>query len=221
MVRRVLFSLILIPLLPLFSSADDQQKAQKLLNQVKAMATDPAGRRAVSLATSEIVLVSRSELVRRRRAMDIDYGELFIAYELVKSGVKMDDIVAQRKSGKTIGQIAEARGADWKQIASEAKKLNSRLEANLLKHFANQKNSVERDRGDGYDPFLDNVRADGNVSQKDIEEAQKRYLFLHDHAGVTSDAKLDTVTERAARTVRTDPIRSGGPDTATRPSPKN
>jgi hypothetical protein len=221
MMRRLLFSLILIPLLPLFSSADDQQKAQKLLNQVKAMATDPAGRRAVSLATSEMVSVSRAELVRYRRAMDIDYGDLFIAYELVKSGAKMDDIVAQRKSGKTIWQIAEARVADWKQIANEAKKLNSRLEANLLKHFTNQKNSVERDRGDGYDPFLDNVIADGNVSQKDIEEAQKRYIFLHDHAGVTSDAMLDTGTEKAARTVRTDPIRSGGPDTPTRPAPKN
>jgi hypothetical protein len=221
MIRNLLLSLILLPLLPAFSSADEQQKAQKILNQVNAMATDLAGRRAASLAMSEMVSVSRAELARQRKAMNMEYGDLFVAYELIKTGARMDDIVAQTKSGKNVWQIGATQGADWKRIASDAKKLNSRLDTNLLKHFVNRKNGPELDRADGYDPFLDSVSADRNVNQQDIEDAQKRYIFLHDHAGITSDATLDTGTEKAARTVRTDPIRSGGPDTTTRPTPKN
>jgi hypothetical protein len=221
MIRRVRFFLILMPLLASFSLADEQQKAQRLLNKVTAMAIDPAGRRAVSLAVSESLSVSRAQLASQRSAMGINYGELFLAYQLIKSGAEMNDIVAQRKSGKTVWQIAEAQNANWKEIAGEVKKLNNRIDVNLLKHFANRKTGVERDRADSYDPFLDSVNADRNVTQQDIEDAQKRYLFLLDHAGVASGGTLDTATEKAARTVRTDPIRSGGPDSPTRPTPRN
>jgi hypothetical protein len=221
MIRGFRFSLVLMSLLASFVWADEQQKVQKILNQVTAMATDAAGRRAVSLAVSDSLSVSRAELARQRSAMGVNYGELFLAYQLIKSGAKMNDIVAQTKNGKTVWQIAEAQNANWKEIASEVKKLNNRLDVNLLKHFANRKTDAERDRADGYDPFLDSVNADRNVTQQDIEDAQKRYMFLRDHAGVTSGGTLDTATEKAARTVRTDPIRNGGPDTQTRPTPRN
>jgi hypothetical protein len=202
------------------SLADEQQKVQKLLTQVTAMATDPAGRRAVSLAVSESYSVSRADVTRQRRAMGLNYGELFLAYQLVKNGAKMDDIVAQTKDGKTVWKIAEGQNVNWKEITSEVKKLNNRLDINLLKHFANRKPDADRDRADGYDPFLDSVNADRNVTQQDIEDAQKRYIFLRDHAGLTSAGTLDTSTEKAARGVRTDPIRNGGPDTPTRPTPR-
>jgi len=215
-------SLLLVLLAALPAVSDDQQKAQKLLNKITAMATDPSGRRAVSLAASDTLSVSRPELARRRHAMDLNYGEIFLAYQLVKSGAKIDDVSAQIKGGKSIWQIANEQHANWKQLAIDAKKLNSRVDANLLRHFANNKADSERDLADGYNPFLDGVRADNNVSQQEIADAQERYIFLHDHAGVLSDANLDLVREKAARTVRPDPVRSGGPqDTSanTRPGP--
>lgn len=221
MTKRLCFALILMPLLASFSWANEQEKVQRLLNKVTAMATDPAGRRAVSLAVCESLLVSRSELTRQRREMDMNYGELFLAYQFIKSGAKMNDIVAQKTSGKTVWQMAEAQSANWKEIASEIKKLNGRIDLNLLKHFANRKADAERDRADGYDPYLDSVKADDNVTQQDLEDAQKRYMFLRDHAAVMSDATLDTATEKAVRNVRPDPTRSGGPETVTRPTPKN
>lgn len=221
MTKGICFSLILMPMLASFSWANEQEKVQRLLNKVTAMAMDPAGRRAVSLAVCESLFVSRSELARQRREMDMNYGELFLTYQFIKSGAKMNNIVAQRTSGKTVWQMAEAQNANWKEIASEIKKLNGRIDVNLLKHFANRKADAERDRADGYDPYLDSVKADSNVSQQDLDDAQKRYMFLRDHAGVTSDASLDTATEKAVRNVRPDPTRSGGPETVTRPTPKN
>jgi hypothetical protein len=217
-------SLILVLLVALPAVCDDQQKAQKLLNKVTAIATDPTGRRAVSMAVSEVLSVGRPELAQRRHAMDLSYGEVFVAYQLAKSGANMDDIAAKIRSGKNIWQIANEQHANWKQFASDAKKLNGRVDANLLKHFANRKAAAERDLADGYDPFLDSVRADSNITQEEIEDAQKRYIFLRDHAGVTSGGTLDLSSEQAARTARTDPVRSGGPqnpDTNTRPGPKN
>jgi hypothetical protein len=218
--RNLLF--LLFFLVPLLAASDEQQKAHKILRQVTAMAIDPAGKRAVSLAMSDHLSVTRSELAQRRHAMNMNYGDLFVACELVKSGAKMDDIAAKMKIGKTIWQTADDMHADWKQIASEAKKLNGRVDVKLLGHFTNTKTESERDKTDGYDPFLDTVKADNEVSQQEIDDAQQRYMFLHDHAGVVSDATLDTSTERSARIVRTDPIRTGGPTgTPTSSPPKN
>jgi len=198
-------------LIPLLSAADEQQKAHKTLNKLTAMAIDPAGKRAVSLAMSQYLSIPRSELVQRRHAVNLNYGDLFVAYELVKSGAKLDDIAAQLKGGKTVWQAADEQHADWKQIANDAKKLNGKVDDNLLGHFAGKKAETERDRADGYDPVLDNIKADGNVSQQEIEDAQQRYIFLRDHTNSVSDSSLDTSTERSARMVRTDPVRTGGP----------
>ena len=207
--RNVLFLLFL--LISLFAAADDQQKVHKLLNKVTAMATDPSGKRAVSLAMSQYLSVARTELVQRRQDMNLNYGDLFVAYQLVKTGAKMDEIAAKMKAGKTLWQTAEEEHADWKQIASEARKLGSKVDASLTAHFVNKKADAERERADNYDPFRDTVKADGDVSQKEIEDAQQRYIFLRDHTSGGSDSSLDTSTERSARMVRTDPVRTGGP----------
>jgi hypothetical protein len=195
-------------LVPLLAASDDQQKAHKILNKVTAMAIDPAGKRAVSLSISQCLSVGRGELAQRRHAMNMNYGDIFIAYELVKSAGKIDDIAAKIKAGKTVWQAADEMNADWKQIANEAKKVNGKVDTNLLEHFTKRKAEHERDLAEGYDPFLDTVAADSKVSQPDVEEAQKRYVFLRDHAGVVSDATLDTSTEKSARIVRPDPVRT-------------
>jgi len=199
--------LILIPSL-LLAASNEQQKAHKILNRVTAMAIDPAGKRAVSVAMSQHLSVARAELALRRRAMNVNYGELFIVCELVKSGMKMDDFAARVKTGKTVWQIADEQHADWKQIGSEAKKLSSKVDSNLLGHFVNHKAEAERDRTDGYNPFLDTVRADNKVSQQELEDAQDRYVFLRDHAGAAYDSALDKSSEEALRAVRPDPTKN-------------
>jgi hypothetical protein len=198
-------------LVPLLAASDEQQKAHKILIKVTAMATDPAGRRAVSLAMSQHLTVTRAELVQRRHTMNMNYGDLFVAYQLVKAGAKIDEIAAKMKMGKTVWQTAVEEHADWKQIAAEAKKLSSKVDVNLIGHFVNKRAEAERDQTDGYDASRDTIAADNNVSGQEIEDAQKRYTFLREHAGAASDSTLDTSTEKAARTVRTDPVRTGGP----------
>jgi hypothetical protein len=213
------FFFFLVPsLLPAVS--DEQEKAHKILNKINAMATDPAGKRAVSLAMSQHLSVARAELAQRRRALNLNYGELFVAYELVKSGKKIDDIAAKVKMGKTVWQTADEEHADWKQIVSEARKLNSRVDTSLLKHFVNTKTEAERDRADAYNPFQDTVRADNNVSQQEIEDAQTRYIFLRDHAGGASDSTREKSSEQSIRTIRPDPTKPDtrpGADAATTP----
>jgi hypothetical protein len=206
--RNLLF--LLFFLIPLLAASDEQQKAHKLLNKVNAMATDPAGKRAVSVAVAQQLSVTRGELTRHRREMNVNYGELFVAYQLLKTGTKMDGIAAKMRTGKTVWQAAEEEHADWKQIATEAKKLNARVDNNLIGHFANKKSEIERDRADGYDPSRDSVKADGDVSKQEIEDAQERYIFIRDHADARSYSNLDTSTEKAAEGARTDPVRTAG-----------
>src|ERR1700680_4997432 len=145
---------LLIPSL-LLAASDEQQKAHKILSKVTAMAIDPAGKRAVSVAMSQHLFVARAELAQRRRAMNLNYGDLFVVCELAKSGMKMDEIAARVKTGKTVWQIADEVHADWKQIGSEAKKLSNKVDSNLLGHFVNHKAEAERDRTAGSPPFLD------------------------------------------------------------------
>ena len=219
--RTFLVGLLILVSVPAWS--DDQQKAQKLLTKITAMATDLSGKRAVSMAVADSLSVNRMEMVQHRTALGLNYGDTFVAYELVKSGAKIEDVAAQLKEGKTIWQIANEKHADWKQIGSDSKKANSKLDDYLLKHFSNPRPEAERDKSERYDPLRDSVSADSHVSTQDLEDAQKRYAFLHDHAGRTSDASLDTSTEKALRGVRTDPVREGGPnnpDVNTRPGPK-
>jgi len=216
--RNLLFSLFF--LIPLLASADEQQKAHKILNKITAMATDPAGKRGVNLAMSQSLSIGRTELVQRRRTMNASYGEVFVAYKLTQSGSVMDDITAKMRAGKTIWQIADEARLDWKQIAAEAKKLSGRVDANLLAHFSNKKSEIEREKADAYNPFLDTVKADSNVSQQEIEDAQARYIFLRDHAIAVSDSALNTSAEKSAQMVRTDPLRTdarAGPSTGSGP----
>jgi hypothetical protein len=206
--RNSIFLLFLLVPSVFIAASDDQQRAHKILSKVTAMATDPAGKRAVSLAFSQHLSVDRKELALRRHQMNLNYGDLFVAYQLMKNGTNLDDIAGRLRIGKTVWQAADEQHADWKQIANEAKKLSGKVDTNLLKHFANKKSEAEQDHADGYNPLLDTVKADGNVSLQEIEDAQQRYIFLRDHAGVVSDSGLDPASEKAVKAVRTDPTRN-------------
>lgn len=205
------FAFLSVPLLALAVSVsafgDDQQKAEKQLRKVTAMATDATGRRMVSTTLTDMLGANRSDLVNERRTMGISYGDLFVAHTLVKGGAKMEDISAQLKAKKSMADIANDQHADWKQIAADAKKLNNKVEDNLYKHFLNSKADLARDQADKYDPNFDGVAADNDVSKDEIAEAESTYQKWHDQAlknGGTGG--LDTSTERSAREMRGDPV---------------
>ena len=204
------FSPIAIALLALAISipafGDDQQKAQKQLHKVTAMATDGTGRRIVSMTVADLLAAKRNDLVMERRATGLSYGDIFLAHLLVKNGAKMDDIAAQLKAKKTMAEIANDQHADWKQIAAEAKKLNAKVEDNLYKHFLNAKANLERDQADKYDPNFDGVSADNDVSKDEIAEAETTYQMWRERAEKTTGGSLDTVTEKSAREMRGDPV---------------
>jgi len=187
---------------------DEQQKAEKQLHKVTAMATDATGRRVVSATVADTLQVKRPDLVMERRTMNVNYGDIFIAYQLVKQGMKMDDIAAQLKSGKKMADIANAQHVDWKQLAGDAKKLNSKIEDNLYKHFLNGKADAERDAAENYDPTIDGVAADSDVSKDEIAEAEHTYVTWRDRADQARGSSLDTSSEKAAQGARGDPVRS-------------
>jgi hypothetical protein len=186
---------------------DDQKKAESQLHKITAMATDGTGRRVVSITVADTLGAKRVGLVLERRAMNLNYCDLFIAHILVKNGAKMDEIAAQLKAGKNVGQIANAQHADWKQLAEDAKRLNAKMEDNLYKHFLNAGPDTARDVADSYDPMIDGVTADNDVSKDDIADAERLYQRLRDRA-VKTGGTLDALAERAAQGVRGDPVRA-------------
>jgi len=184
---------------------DDQRKAEKQLHKITAMTADATGRRIVSITVADTLGVKRPDLVMERRAMNLNYGDLFVAHLLLKNGAKMEDIAAQLKAQKNIGDIANEQHADWKQIAEDAKKLNSKMEDNLYKHFVSTKAVFDRDQADKYDTNFDGVPADSDVSKDEIAEAGRIYQAWHERAE-KSQRGIDTGTEKAARGMRGDPV---------------
>jgi len=199
---------LLILILAISAFGDDQEKADKQLHKITALATDATGRRVVSATVADALVSKRPDLVAERRSMNVNYGDLYVAHVLVKSGAKMDDIAAQLKAGKKMGQIAGEMHADWKQISADAKKLNAKVEDNLYNHFLNGKPLTDRDASEGYDPVIDGVAADNDVSKDEIAEAERTYLLWRDRADQKKGSSLDTASEKAAKGTRGDPVRS-------------
>jgi hypothetical protein len=188
--------------------AGELQKAEKQINRITAMAADMTARRIVSRTVSDMLNVRRQQLQQERCAMALNYGSLFLAHELTANGASMSDIAAQLRAGKTMVQIASDRHADWKQIAADAKKLNSRIEDNLYKFFVNDAAQKQRDDADLYHRASDVVSADVRVSQKALEEAQQIYLFWREPVAQRKDSTLDPDSERNARRTY-DPVGEG------------
>ena len=171
--------------------ANDQQKAQKELNKITALARDFTGRTVVNLTMSQTLKAPRMTLVQERGETGLNYGSLFLASQLVNSGATMPDIAAQLKAGKKITEIANDDHADWKAIAQATKKFNGAVDGNLYKYFLIEKRSPTpvamttsaAPAADEYDVHHDGVKADADdVSDKEIEDAQNRFLMMKDSA---------------------------------------
>lgn len=189
---------------------DDQQKAQKEITKITAMATDFDGRRVVNLSLSETFKVPRSALVELRGKTGLNYGSVFLLQELVQKGASKDDIVAKLKSGGSIGDIANQQHPDWKSVAEDAKRFNKTVDDNLYAFFLSKKGTVAQDTADKYDVHYDGVKTDAEVSQQEIASAQDRYLMWKHRAEVAqaSGKRMSYGDERIADM---DHVAGGGP----------
>jgi hypothetical protein len=208
MVRFSAMLLVLIAALPAFS--DDQDKTTKELAKVTAMTVDSTGRTVVNRAMADVSGAKRTDLVEQRQTLNVNYGSLFIVQELLKSGAKMDDIAAQFKAGKTITQVANDQHANWKQMAADAKKLNTKIDDVLYKHFLNPDADKLRDLEDKYDLSRDAVAADGGVPKADVQAAGERFVMWKERANEAGGHHhvMDTAEQQAAYS---DHARAGGP----------
>ncbi len=204
--------LVLAASVPAFSS--DQDKANKELTKITAIAWDGTGRTVVNRSVSEATNTNRLDLVKDREAMNINYGSMFLALELVKSGAKMKDITAQVKSGKTMLQIANDLHANWKQIADDAKKMNARIDDGLYKYFLNETTAKNRDTADKYVVAQDNFDPDHKVDKADIDAAAERFQTWKDRA-IAAGGKHHVMDRAEEQAAWTDHDRNGGPQGTT------
>jgi len=175
----------------------DQQKAEKQLRMITAMSRDDTARAIISRSFSDVFKIERSQLVMERKAMGLNYGAFFVAREMVLSGSTLPDIAAQLRLHKTMPEIANASSSDWKGIASDAKKMNSRISDNIYKHFLHPEPDKARDALDKYDPAVDVVRADAEASMDDILKARDEYMFWRNLAAPKSDGVANSETPAA------------------------
>jgi hypothetical protein len=192
------FFAVLLVASPAFS--DDQQKAQKEINKITAMATDFDGRRVVNLSISEMFKVSRPILVAQRGQTGLNYGNLFLAQELEQSGVTPADIATKLNGGGKITDIANQQHIDWKRVAEDGKKLNAAIDQNLYNFFLGKKLTAAQDSADKYDVHYDGVKADSDIGKQEIASAQDRYLLWKDRASKArpGDKKMSYGDERIA-----------------------
>jgi hypothetical protein len=199
-IRYSAIALILATSLPGF--CNDQQKADKQLRKVTAMCADAMARSVVSRTMADMLAEKREQLVRQRRNLNLNYGSLFLAHELMASGMSIADVAAGLRAGKSVYQIADEKHADWKAIAANAKKLNSRVDDNIYKHYLNSKNTEldeGRDLADHYNAEADWVQADHEVSAPEVAEAEANFVFWRKLAGQNNVYKgLTTAEEKAA-----------------------
>jgi len=201
---RSLVVLLALAALPVF--ADDQEKAQKEIKRVTAISPDVNMRGIVNKTVSEMLNVKRLDLVKERKDLNLNYGGIFLAHQLTAGGMKIEDIAAQLKGGKNIFEIANDQHANWKQINSEAKKLNKKIDDNIGKWFQNPKKETELDQADGYAAPQDFVAADSDVSKEELADAQRRYQQVHDLVG----ARLPTGDANTQNAAPITPPVSGG-----------
>jgi len=164
------------------AQADDQEKATKEISKISSISVDSNMRSVVNRTMADMLKVPRLDLVKQRQDSNLNYGGLFLAHQLMASGAKMEDISTQLKAGKSIFDVANDDHANWKQINSDAKKLNKKIDDNIEKYFADSKKEMKLNQADNYDVNADKVAADSNISKDEYADAQKRYQHLHDLA---------------------------------------
>jgi len=173
----------------------DQQKAEKRLRRISAMAVDSTARAIVNQTMAEAVHAKKIELMRQRHAMNLNYGSLFIAHQLTAAGAQMLDIALQLESGKDIVQIANERNANWKLIADAAKQLNEKIEDNIYRHFLHLKADQQFAAIDKYDADRDIVRADLDVTPEEVASARADYNVWKNRGSSPRGGRLDAQSE--------------------------
>ena len=191
---------------------DDQTKAQKQLDRITAMASDLVGRRVVGITMSDLLNQKRTDLVKQRKQNNLNYGALFLMRQLTAAGMTDQELAEQLKSGKSIFDVANARHIDWKQVFSEAKKLNSKVDRHLFEYFFDSRADHQRDKDEGYSVFADSVKADDDVNADAIDAATDAYVRARDMAmqrpGRQAEQGLNATDELQ---FRRDHARAGAP----------
>ena len=186
---RALITFVAVSILTVAAHADDQAKTEKELRKINSMALDPAARPLVSETIAEFLKVPRTELVKARHAAKLSYGSIFLAYRLSPGDITLDKISAQLQAGKTVWEIGNEQHADWRQIASDTKKLNDRIEAAFYNFFRDGHPEDLRTASDGYEAAKDSIPADQEgLTKQDIAAAQDTFArcFRRAHGGYAS-----------------------------------
>ena len=177
--------------------ANDQQKAEKRLRHISAMAVIGAVRGIVNQTMAETVGAKRIELMRQRHAMNLSYGSLFLAHQLTASGAQMLDIALQLQEGKNISQIANDRHANWKLIAEAAGRLSEKIDDNIYRYFLHLKADQQVAANEKYDSDKDIVRADLDFTPDELASAQANYTLWKNRGSSPRSGRLDPASETA------------------------
>jgi len=173
------FSLVLLMFaLAIPGWTDDQEKATKEIRKISSIAVDTNMRSLVNRAMADALKVKRLDLVKERQDANLNYGDLFLAQQLMATGAKMEDIGVQLKAGKSIFDVANENHANWKQINSDAKKLNRKIDDSIESYFTDSKKETKLDQADNYDAKTDKVAADSKITKEEFADAQFRYQHL-------------------------------------------
>lgn len=123
---------------------DDHAKA------INRAAATPEGRERVVEHLSKELNVPAATLRTQREQSKLGWGELSIAHRLSqKTGVPVDQLIAEHKSGKGWGAIAKERNVKLGPMVSELKKSDEALEARAKKAEKGKGPSVTAERGAG------------------------------------------------------------------------
>ena len=188
--RSILWAAIVLALAA-SALADDQEKAEKQIRMITAMSRDDIARSVISRTFADIYKVERPQLVAERKSLGLNYGGLFLAHELTQSGSRMEQIAAQLRGRKNIVDIARTTHPDWKRIASDAKKMNSRISDAIYKHFLHSEPDEERDRLEHYNSATDLVRADADVTSDELLKARTEFVFRRNLAAPIASGQAD------------------------------
>ena len=174
--------------------ASDQEKAEKQIRLMTAMSRDDTARSIISRTFADVFKMQRPQMVVQRKQLGLNYGGLFLIHELSLSGTQLDQVVAQLLARKSILDIANSSHADWKRIATDAKKMNNRIDDSIYKHFLHSRPDDERDKLEHYNPSADLVRADADATLDEILKAQKDFVFWRNQAAPIAGGQADVST---------------------------
>ena len=135
--RRITFLLVLIAATTLGFAASPQEKAQRELSHISALASDASTRAVVNEQVAKVLGQERAKVVDERKELHLSYGNLYLISELTKNNTSFDDIAAQIKAGKSVTDIANAQNADWKKIANDVKAFQKTLQNALVASMEN------------------------------------------------------------------------------------